>query len=111
MPAIQVRDFPVDIYEKIREEAKANGRSITQQTKVIVIEHFTQKERTQAPSERAGSTAVTSTFTSLDEEARQREVRRRELFARIHENAKHFTPIPDGFPDPAELVREMREER
>ena len=43
MPALQVRDFPEDLYEKLRAAAARNHRSIAQQT-IAWIEEASQKE-------------------------------------------------------------------
>ena len=47
MPAIQVRDFSDEAYAQIKAEAKASGRSITQQTKYIVMQYLEQRQRQQ----------------------------------------------------------------
>ena len=36
MPLLQVRDFPADIYEIIKEKAKMEHRTIAQQTVVVI---------------------------------------------------------------------------
>ena len=36
MPALQVRDFPEDLYEKLKEVAAREHRSVAQQTIVAV---------------------------------------------------------------------------
>jgi plasmid stability protein len=43
MPLLQVRNFPEDIYEKIKLEAKRENRTITQQT-VVLIKRGLDKE-------------------------------------------------------------------
>ena len=48
MPAIQVRDFSDEAYAQIKAEAKANGRSITQQTKYIVMQYLEQRRHMDA---------------------------------------------------------------
>ena len=39
MPALQVRDFPEELYEQLREYAAANHRSMAQQT-IIAVEQM-----------------------------------------------------------------------
>jgi hypothetical protein len=43
MPLLQVRDFPADIYEEIKFEAKRQHRTIAQQT-VVLIKDGLEKE-------------------------------------------------------------------
>jgi len=43
MPLLQVRDFPADIYEQIKFEAKQQHRTIAQQT-IVLIEDGLSKE-------------------------------------------------------------------
>ncbi|MGI6221559.1 MAG: hypothetical protein ACOYIP_06810 [Coriobacteriales bacterium] len=123
MPAVQVRDFPQEIYDRIKEEARLNGRSVTQQTKYIVIEHFAQideeremtvmKEQAlrgwsyKGPSSEPSPHA--NPFRPEDPAViEERRARREALFKRI-ESRKY----PDSFyeVDDVQLVREMRDER
>ena len=39
MPALQVRDFPDELYAQLKESATADHRSIAQQT-IVAVEHF-----------------------------------------------------------------------
>jgi hypothetical protein len=49
MPLLQVRDFPDDVYEEIKFEAKRQNRTIAQQTIVLIKkglgEEISNKER------------------------------------------------------------------
>ena len=49
MPLLQVRDFPADVYEKIKYEATQQRRTIAQQTIVLIKkgldEEVSNKER------------------------------------------------------------------
>jgi len=51
MPLLQVRDFPGDIYEEIKIEAKQQNRTIAQQTIVLIKkglgEEISNRERRQ----------------------------------------------------------------
>ena len=58
MPAIQVRDFSEEAYAQIKAEAKANGRSITQQTKYIVMQYLEQRRRMDAEDAEGNGCAV-----------------------------------------------------
>lgn len=80
MPLLQVRDIPEDLYEKLAAVAKAENRSIAQETIVLL------------------RTALKLTG--------ERIARRREVLQELSEmNLKN----PVGFPDPADLIREDRE--
>lgn len=105
MPAVQVRDFPQAIYDQIKAEAAANHRSITQQTKHIVMEHFLACEESRA--EPAGTVVIPEAIAS-GQAARQRAERRAKLFARI-DSRGYGSQIASG--SIRGIVREMRDER
>ncbi|WP_461247530.1 ribbon-helix-helix domain-containing protein [Treponema sp. R6D11] len=56
MPLLQVRDFPGDVYEQIKFEAKRQHRTIAQQTVVLIKDglekEFSGRERRLAALER-----------------------------------------------------------
>ena len=80
MPLLQVRDFPVELYEKISRVALAENRSVPQQTIVLL------------------KTALNIT--------QERKVRRKAALREIIDlNVKNT----DKFPDPAKLTREDRD--
>ena len=123
MPAVQVRDFPQEIYDRIKEEARQNGRSVTQQTKYIVIEHFAQidEEREMEILKEQGMRGWTykgpspeptphaNPFRPEDPAViEERRARREALFARI---ASRNYPPEVLEVDDVQLVREMRDER
>jgi len=62
MPLLQVRDFPKDIYEEIKLEAKQQNRSIAQQTIVLIKrglgEEISNQERRRRLLEEVKSWAV-----------------------------------------------------
>jgi plasmid stability protein len=98
MPALQVRDFPPDLYEELRSRAKQEHRSVSQQTIVAVREHLlplTGSAARQQPSPEHRRAA--------------RGARRKAYF----EGLDRFpaTEIAPGFPSPAEIVRQTRDER
>lgn len=84
MPTIQIRNVPEDLHRELVERAKREGRSLTQETLVVL---------------RAGLAARDSS----------RLERRRKLFEQMLKNAremrgKQFTPAED-------LIREDRDNR
>ena len=123
MPAVQVRDFPQEIYDRIKEEARQNGRSVTQQTKYIVVEHFArideERERAALETDPLRGWAYkgpapdpvpnANPFRPEDPAViEERRVRREALFARIA-SRKYPQEVMDV--DVVQLVREMRDER
>ena len=111
MPALQVRDFPDDLYERLKEYAADQHRSVAQQT-IVAVEQMLARadepgyhwdgERLRCPRPR---------YFDFDTEAAraERAKRRKELFAEIRKLPKF--DVPDGFPDAAEMIRQDREER
>ena len=126
MPAIQVRDFSQEIYNRIKQEAKESGRSIMQQTKHIVIQHFANQDNESSAVAAHPLPAYASPKASTDtrspehtgsqnpffeDEANaiaQRSMRREALFARI---ASREYPDAARELDSEWLVRQLRDER
>lgn len=100
MPALQVRDFPADLYEDLKRFAAREHRSMAQQT-IKAVEDMLRREDVNTHD------ANVIEFDSLA--ARQRRIEKRKiLFERIHENAKN---LPKDMTPAVEVIREMREER
>ena len=51
MPALQVKDFPDDIYEQLRVVAAEENRSISQQTLVIIKEFLWRRNHGEFAAE------------------------------------------------------------
>lgn len=102
MPALQVRDLPQDLYDKLKARAEREHRSLAQETIVAIERHVDSATR---PDE------MPARFRLVDEEAeRQARIARRR---RVLEEIAAMPPsiVPDDFPSPAELIREGRRER
>ena len=56
MPALQVRDFPQDLYDELREYAELNHRSIAQQT-IACVESEIRRSKAMAEGEAERSSA------------------------------------------------------
>lgn len=101
MPALQVRDFPEDLYEGLKEYAAREHRSMAQQTIQAVEEMLAQRGvRKNSKGPRIIS------YESL----RERDAiiaKRKALFERISERAKD---LPDDLPPVEEFIRERKEE-
>lgn len=104
MPALQVRDLPQDLYERLKERAELEHRSLAQET-IVAIESYVGR------SERARCANTAPAFRLVDVEAeRQARIARRR---RVLEQIASMPPsvVPDDFPSPAELIREDRDAR
>ena len=100
MPALQVRNFPEELYDELREKARRENRSIAQQTIVAVHSYlFGPIASERMPEKR-----------SIEErEDQQRIADRKALFERINSLPRFV--VPEGFPTPEELIREDRDSR
>jgi len=96
MTALQVRDFPQELYGQLRERAHAEHRSISQQT-IVAIEAYLNG--------RYGLPAL----VSEEDEQQKRISKRMAVFERLH--ALPRIEVSEGFPSPEEIVREMRDAR
>ncbi|WP_165247561.1 argininosuccinate lyase [Adlercreutzia sp. ZJ141] len=111
MPALQVKDFPDDLYEELRECAAKECRSVSQQT-VYGLREFLRMYKAHQSVKNAlwAEPYVTDLFNeNEDRERRKRANRRQVLNDRIDKLGSADVPI--GFPDAAKLIRSMREER
>lgn len=122
MPALQVKDFPPDLYEELRECAAQQDRNISQQT-VRILREYLQAYRQVGevlgkadPVLPRSSGAVSCSGRVLfskgfpdDGDMHDRIARREKIFEKIH--ALPRLEDSDGFLDSVELVRQTREER
>jgi hypothetical protein len=97
MPALQVRDFPADLYENLPEREKQEHRSISQQTIVAIREHLAQES--SAWRQTGGQTTTESSYLG----------RREKFFENLDALPKLI--VPEDFPTPEEIVREIRDSR
>ena len=115
MPALQVKDFPSDLYEELRECAVAQDRSISQQTVRIVREYLIAYRQADCAVAPATDSPVRPIPMQRGAEALKPEIsedrfdRRKKVFEAI--DALPQFEVPLDFSEPAELVRNMREER
>lgn len=122
MPALQVKEFPDDLYVRLRACAAQEHRSITQQTLSIIQQYVSAKEsaaqRVSGSSvasagafcadqgESVGTAAQTLSFFSGRE---ARAARRRAAFERMEKRAP--VRMPEEYETVASLVAASREER
>lgn len=115
MPALQVKDFPDDLYIELKMCAQNEDRSVSQQTLHILRQYLKayrqlgdRTDWTVVPVERPAVVRETRAQTA-EAERQERIEQRKKVFERIHSLPKFN--VPDDFPSPAEIVRQMREER
>ena len=114
MPALQVREFPDDIYEELKAAAAREHRSIAQQTIICVERFLREASARERKIENEGCWHRVAPHSSYqqDESTREREARitkRRETFRRIDAFPK--LDLPNGALGPVDIIRGMREER
>ena len=111
MPALQVRDFPEDLYEELKECADRNHRSIAQQTIVAVEEMLERQNELYFWDGRQLHRPACSNTLDFDSEAQRakRIAKRLALFERIGALQWHGPkPTADEI---VQLVHEGRRER
>lgn len=114
MPALQVKDCPDNVYEKLRKCAADENRSISQQTLTILEQYLGLRDGgtfpAQGPRERASTIAPAKVgfFRAEDRDGASFLARRQKAFERIHELSP--IPIDGGCPSTIELLAQSREE-
>ena len=113
MPALQVRDFPDDLYEELRECAANESRSIAQQAVYVLKEYlgtYSQMQSRQPGAFRAPNLVYIDPNRNIVESVdAYKERERREADEAIRSRPQ--APLPDDCPSPADIVRQGREER
>lgn len=110
MPALQVRDFPDELYEQLKAYAASQHRSVAQQTIVAVEQMLAHPEASRYwNGERLYRAVRPIPDYDTEEERAARIEKRKKLFARIEKLPKF--ELPEGFPSTAELIRQGHEER
>ena len=111
MPALQVRDFPDDLYEQLKAYAASQHRSIAQQT-IVAVEQMLEAADAQHywDGHDLHRLERRPRYFDFDTEAKRaaRIEKRKALFADFGKLPKFA--VPDGFPSTAELIRQGREE-
>lgn len=108
MPALQVRDFPEELYNQLRSCAAEQDRSISQQT-TYVLRRFLESYQRGASEAEAGAATHGAACSSAAGSAARID-RRRRNFAQL-EASFEGAPGFDGLPSSVDVIREMREER
>lgn len=108
MPALQVRDFPEDLYEKLKEVAAREHRSVAQQT-IVAVEAMVSGEYAHAKEE-----PRRSLYLDFDTEAKRaaRIKKRQELFESAKALAEECPQMSQlSADDIVKTIRDGREER
>ena len=109
MPALQVKDCPLDVYEALRMCAMRENRSISQQALTILEGYL--GVRSGNPRRRNHQDITWSARAPHDETPGQ-SMDYIEKRKRLFKEMESLPPIPvsDALPSSAELVRRMRDE-
>lgn len=110
MPALQVRDFPDDLYEKLKIHAADNNRSIAQQTIVAVKEMMSAENNSRIEQPSSNGEALLQSF-NFDTEAKRvaRIKRKKAIFAEMRRI--EWQGMKPAGEDIVKLVREGHEKR
>lgn len=112
MPALQVRDFPDDLYEQLKTYAASQHRSMAQQT-IVAVEQMLEAANASHywDGETLHRLERRPHYFDFDTEAQRsaRIEKRKALFEEI--SALPKVDIPSDFPNSVQLVREGHEER
>ncbi|QOS68946.1 argininosuccinate lyase [Eggerthella guodeyinii] len=112
MPALQVRDFPDELYEQLKAYAASQHRSVAQQT-IVAVEQMLEAADAQHywDGRELHRLERRPRYLDFDTEAERaaRIEKRKALFAEIEKLPK--VEVPADFPDTVELIRQGREER
>ncbi len=109
MPALQVRDFPEDLYEKLKVLAAREHRSVAQQT-IVAVEAMVSGEGASADSDRRHH----ALYLDFDTEAKRtaRIKKRQELFERTEAITKRNPQLRElSADDIVKTIHDAREER
>ena len=110
MPALQVRDFPEDLYEKLKMLAAREHRSVAQQT-IVAVEAMVSGETKAAESDTCHHQAL---YLDFDTEAKRaaRIKKRQELFESTKVLTKRNPQMQElSADDIVKTIRDAREER
>ncbi len=126
MTALQVRDFPDQLYDRLKDYAAEHHRSVAQQTIVAVeqmlstdddrletsanLDSYGENTRSLKGSASGSQKNVPHGFEiETEEERAARIAKRKALLERIM--SRPALELPEGFPSDAELIREDRDHR
>ena len=106
MPPLQVKDFPADVYERLRQCAREENRSISQQTLTIIEDYLNMRDSGIIPT-RIHNTGLVPSFVTAVDETDYAE-KHRQALERISELP--LIPVSADMPSAAEMIRQIRDE-
>ncbi len=106
MPALQVKDCPVSVYEQLRACADEENRSIAQQTLTIIQDFLAARERDTALGE-TSQRAVRPPYSAETDEV-DYVAKRKRAFERI--SALPPIPVSATTPAAADVLAQIRQE-
>ena len=115
MPALQVKDCPIEVYERLRECAAAQNRSISQQTVTILEEYLNMRPASKPHDMPESSTRSDSRgnreYLRYSEDPHD-ETDYLSRFRRVMDEISEFPPIPisERCPRTDVLLAQIREE-
>ena len=114
MPALQVKDCPAEVYERLRECAARENRSISQQTVTILEEHLGMRPKSNASmasmstESRHGRNRPRYLYSNEQDDGVDYAAKHRAVFAELEKLPP--IPITDSTQDIAAFIAQMREE-
>ena len=106
MPALQIKDCPTEVYERLRTCAHEENRSISQQALTAIEDFLDMRDGLKAPSEARMRTFGPSSLRQVDDTDYL--TRRLDVFARI--NKLRPIPVTEDAPTAADVLSQIREE-
>ena len=106
MTALQIKDCPVEVYERLRVCATEENRSISQQALTIIEDYLNMRQQMREASE-PRRPRVRSYYVQEDDGIDYAE-KHRKVFEEIHKLRP--IPIDEDRPSAVELLRQIREE-
>ena len=103
MPALQVKECPEEVYERLRSHAARENRSIAQQTLTIIQDFLNASEEPRMPGQPASRTARYDNGEGTDYLAR-----RKESLRRVNELPP--LPVTEKAPAAADILARIRKE-
>ena len=106
MPALQVKDCPADVYERLRVCAAENNRSISQQT-LTIIQMFLDNRDAMSEASRVPQSTTRPSYAKVHDDT-DYIAKRKKVFERIE--ALGILPVSPSAPSAVEILAQIREE-
>lgn len=107
MPLLQVKDCPMYTYDRLRERAALEHRSISQETLYIIESYLDEHER-HKPASKAAPAPRRFSYARDRHDTTDYAARRRKVFAEIEKLPR--IPVTADCPSTADILAEARRE-